>query len=88
MVLFRLSLGIADSRLRDIVGPTVRQLQEEKYMNKRVRTLMRIGILGAMCVPVFAGTAVPAVPEPATMGLIGAGLATVLGIRYYRSRKR
>ncbi len=58
-------------------------------MNKHLRSFVRIGILSALCVPVFAGTAVGAVaPEPATMGLIAAGLGAVVGVRYYRSRKR
>ncbi len=57
-------------------------------MNKHVRILVRLGILGAMSLPLLAGTPPAVAPEPATMGLIGAGLAAVVGIRYYRSRKR
>lgn len=59
-------------------------------MSKGLRVSLRIGILSAMCLPVFAGVVVnpTTAPEPATIGLIGAGLAAVVGIRYYRGRKR
>lgn len=57
-------------------------------MNKCLRIFARIGVLGALSLPAFAGVVVRVTPEPATMGLIGAGVAAVLGIRYYRSRKR
>ena len=57
-------------------------------MSKNVRMFMRLGVLSAMCLPVFAGTVVAVAPEPAAIGLIGVGLAAVAGIRYYRSRKR
>lgn len=57
-------------------------------MNKCLRIIMRIGVLSAVSLPAFAGVPAPVAPEPATIGLIGAGVAAVLGIRYYRSRKR
>lgn len=58
-------------------------------MNNRLRNIVRLGIGIAVCLPVFAGTATPAVaPEPATIALISTGIAAVAGIRYYRSRKR
>ena len=57
-------------------------------MNKYLRIFMRIGVLGVVSLPAFAGVVTRVTPEPATMGLIGAGVAAVLGIRYYRSRKR
>jgi len=57
-------------------------------MSERIFRILT-GVMMAS-VPVFAGV-VPtptAAPEPATVGLIGAGIAAVLGIRYYKSRKR
>lgn len=57
-------------------------------MNKCLRIIMRIGVLSAVSLPAFAGVSAPVAPEPATIGLIGAGVAAVFGIRYYRSRKR
>lgn len=58
-----------------------------------LRTLRAASLLiGFAClagVSAFAGTVQPApVPEPATIALIGTGVATVLGIRYYRSRPK
>ncbi len=45
-------------------------------------------VLTAVSLPAFAGAAPAPTPEPATFLLIGGGLAVVLGLRQYRSRKR
>jgi hypothetical protein len=59
-------------------------------MNSRIGKFLRFGVGIAMCLPALAGSVVvPTVaPEPATIALIGTGIAAVAGVRYYRSRKR
>lgn len=60
-------------------------------MVRRLCTILQFSIaVLAVSAPAFALSLAPptVTPEPATAGLIGAGIAALFGVRYYRSRKR
>jgi len=54
-----------------------------------MKTILSAGT-GLLCLaaPMFAGQPAPVVPEPATIGLMGAGLGAILVARHYIKKRK
>ena len=52
------------------------------------RVVQALVLLVVVAMPVHAGVGMTLVPEPATMGLVATGIAVVVGVAWWRRRRR